>query len=123
MSSRTLTLNTFLPRLSSSARGETAAPRSRVRGNWVSLASAAALTVLALSLGFYVYMTNAYASKGYDLKHQQGINEQLLETNKNLLIQQASLGSIGKVNDIASATGMVPVISEEFLVAPQLSSR
>lgn len=91
--------------------------------NWVGTFSAAGLVVAVISLGFYVFMINAYASKGYELKRQQAVIEQLTETQKQLVIQQAASGSIVKVNDLASTAGMVPVTSEEFLVANQISKR
>lgn len=102
----------------------TVSTRSRVRFNgMVGFASAAGLVVLVVALGFYVYMINAYASKGYELKRQQAAMEELAETNKRLVVQQAALGSIVKINDVAATSGMVPVTGEEFLAANQLSSR
>jgi hypothetical protein len=62
-------------------------------------------------------------TKGYEFKQQQAIIDELTETQKRLVIQQASLGSIVKVNDVASTAGMVPVTGEEFLVAKQISKR
>ncbi len=106
------------------SRAKSPAKRSRVfTSNWVGAFSAAGLAVAVISLGFYVFMINAYASKGYELKRQQAAIEQLTETQKQLVIQQAASGSIVKVNDLASTAGMVPVTSEEFLVANQISKR
>jgi hypothetical protein len=68
-------------------------------------------------------MINAYASKGYELKKQQAVMQELQETHKRLVIEQAASGSIVKINDVASAARMVPVTGEEFLVANQVSSR
>ena len=147
MSSKAFTFNTIIPRITSVvksdakahkeaapkratgrvlvARSTSAAPsRSRVSNNsWVSLVSATGLVVIVVALGFYVYMINAYASKGYELKRQQAAMQEVVETNKRLVVQQAALGSIVKVNDVASTSGMVPVTGEEFLVANQLSAR
>jgi hypothetical protein len=148
MSSKTFTFNTIIPRITSVVKGESqprkadapkratgrvlvarsaaAAPSSRARSgqsNLVSLVSATALVVIVVALGFYVYMINAYASKGYELKRQQAAMQEVLETNKRLVVQQAALGSIVKVNDVAATSGMVPVTGEEFLAAHQLSAR
>lgn len=98
--------------------------RKRFRNaNWVSMVSAFGVVVIALSFGFYVYMINAYASKGYELKKQQAVMKELEETHKRLVIEQAASGSIVKINDVASAARMVPVTGEEFLVANQVSTR
>lgn len=78
---------------------------------------------MAVSFVFYVYMINAYASKGYELKKQQAIINELEETHKRLVIEQAASGSIVKINDVASSAQMVPVTGEEFLTANQVSSR
>jgi hypothetical protein len=107
-----------------SAKKAVASSRSRFRSaGWVSWASAGGVAVLAFSFGFYVYMINAYASKGYELKKQQAVMQELQETHKRLVIEQAASGSIVKINDVASAARMVPVTGEEFLVANQVSSR
>ncbi|HEX3099910.1 MAG TPA: hypothetical protein VHQ41_02970 [Patescibacteria group bacterium] len=92
-------------------------------GNWVGFASAAGLVIIVIGMGSYVAVINASASQGYELKHEQAVIDDLNETQKQLMIQQAALGSIVKVNDVASTAGMVPVTGEEFLVANQLSKR
>lgn len=98
--------------------------RTRVRSaNWVSMASALGVLTIAASFGFYVYMINAYASKGYELKKQQAVMKELEETHKRLVVEQAASGSIVKINDVASQARMVPVTGEEFLSANQVSSR
>lgn len=100
------------------------AGRSRVQTrNWVSRASALGAVAVVLGLGFYIYTINAAVSKGYELKAQQAVVKELQETQKRLVVQQAALGSIVKVNDLASTAGMVPVTGQEYLVANQLSSR
>ena len=109
---------------SRSASKGVSAVRGALKGNsWVSLASAAGVITLVVAFGFYVYMINAYASKGYELKKQQAVMKEIQETNKRLVIEQAASGSIVKINDVASAAKMVPVTGEEFLVANQISSR
>ena len=102
----------------------TATPRMRAfSAKWVGSASAAGLAMVVVALGFYVYTINVSASKGYDFKKQQAVVDELNETQKRLVIQQASMGSIVKVNDVASTAGMIPVTGEEFLVASQISKR
>lgn len=147
MSSKSFTFNSIIPRISSTVKAEPkakvdapkratgrvlvtrSAPNTtstRVRPSMNSLvgfASATALVAVVVALGFYVYMINAYASKGYELKKQQAAMQEVVETNKRLVIQQAALGSIVRVNDVASTSGMVPVTGEEFLVANHVSSR
>ncbi len=90
---------------------------------WVGSFNVVAIMGIIFALGFYVYTINGSVSKGYELKQQQATMEELTETQKRLMVQQAALGSIVKVNDVASTAGMVPVTGEEFLVASQLSSR
>lgn len=134
--SKTFALNSMIPRITSTTKSEVSSSRSglvsraarpaRRRSlpkNLVSFISAASLTLIVLGMGFYVFMINASASKGYELKHQQALVDDLTETQKGLMIQQAALGSITKVNDVASTAGMVPVTGEEFLVANQISKR
>ncbi len=107
-------------------RGKKGIARSVSRllsGNWVGAASATGMVAVVVGMGFYVFMINAYASKGYELKRQQAVIEELTETHKRLVIEQAASGSIVKVNDVASTAGMVPVTGEEFLVANQISKR
>lgn len=149
MSTKTFTLNSFIPRITSITKSEvptvkrsagripsrmlsarsvsnSAAAPSRSRttaNNWVSLLSAGGIALSVVGLGFYVVMINAYASKGYELKHQQTVMQELTETQKQLVIQQAASGSIVKVNDLAATSGMVPVTGEEFLKANQISKR
>lgn len=110
----------------STPRAKTGMLRSISRffnGNWVGSVSAVAVVAIVVGMGFYVFMINAYASKGYELKQQQAVIDELTETHKQLVIQQAASGSIVKVNDVASTAGMVPVTGEEFLVANQISKR
>ncbi len=107
-------------------RGKKGIARSVSRllsGNWVGAVSATGMVAVVVGMGFYVFMINAYASKGYELKRQQAVIEELTETHKRLVIEQAASGSIVKVNDVASTAGMVPVTGEEFLVANQISKR
>lgn len=111
---------------SSSGRAKTGALRSVSRflnGNWIGSASFVGLAAIVVGMGFYVFMINASASTGYELKRQQSAMQELAETHKSLVIQQAASGSIVKVNDVASTAGMVPVTGEEFLVANQISKR
>lgn len=158
--SKTFTLNSIIPRITSVTKteslGKTALKRANGRvltmrsvkptkaktvsslraknspmkalsrffsGNWVSYVSATSFVAVVVGMGFYVFMINAYASKGYELKRQQAVIEELTETQKQLVIQQAASGSIVKVNDVASTAGMVPVTGEEFLVANQISKK
>ena len=130
MTSRSSTLS--IPRLTSitktavkSRRASTVAPvKARARsGAWVSTMSVLGVSAVVLSLGFYIYTINASVSKGYELKQQQVVMEELKETQKRLMVQQAALGAIVKVNDVASTSGMVPITDEEFLVPNHLSSR
>ena len=145
--SKAFTLTSFIPRVSSVTKTETRAAETvklkRATGrvmvsarskavpartqtfskNWIGSFSAAGLVVLVAGLAFYVYGVNASASYGYDLKKQQSVIEELTETQKQLVIQQAASGSIVRINDVASTAGMVPVTTEEFLVANQISKR
>ena len=145
--SKAFTLTSFIPRVSSvtktesrmaetvklkratgrvmvSARAKATPTRTRIFSkNWVGSFSAAGLVVLVAGLAFYVYGVNASASYGYDLKKQQAVVEKLTEAQKQLVIQQAASGSIVRINDVASTAGMVPVTTEEFLVANQISKR
>ena len=100
------------------------ASRNRINNvNLIRTVSVVGIATLALSFGFYVFMINAYASKGYELKKHQASIQELQETNKRLVVEQSALGSIVKINDVASAAHMVPVTGEEFLVANQVSAR
>lgn len=103
-----------------------AKPRTRssaMRGNWIGAFSVIGLMAIIFGLSSYIYTINASVSKGFELKkHQTALNE-LLETQKRLVVEQAALGSINKVNDVASTAGMVPVTNEEFLSTNQLSTR
>lgn len=147
MTSKSYTLTSFIPRITSVVKSEVKTSRAtpkratgqvlinrsaakpvratnRLRGGaWVSMVSAGALATLVMIFGFYIYSINTYASKGYELKKEQAQIKQLEETNKRLVIDQAASGSIVKINDVASADHMVPVTGEEFLVANQVSSR
>lgn len=148
--SKAFTLTSMIPRISSVTKTESApkasasskrsgsqsftsrslrsasAASSRGRAvsrNWVGMVSAAGVLAIVFGLGFYIYTINASASKGYDFKKQQAVVDELAETQKRLMIEQAAMGSIVKVNDVASTAGMVPVTGEEFLVANQISKR
>ncbi len=92
-------------------------------GNWVGMVSLAGLVVIVFGLCSYIYTINASVSKGFELKQHQTSLNQLLETQKRLVVEQAALGSINKVNDVASTAGMIPVTNEEFLSTNQLSKR
>lgn len=108
----------------SNASAKPAVKRSRIfSSNWVGSFSTVGLVAVVAGLAFYVYGVNASASYGYELKRQQSVVQELTETQKQLVIQQAASGSIVRVNDVASTAGMVPVTSEEFLVANQISKR
>lgn len=138
--SKAFTLNSIIPRISSFTKTDAlithqgqpkrASTRTSVRATarnfstgWVGIASIVGLIAAIAGLGFYIYTINASASKGYDFKKQQAVVDELTATNKRLTIQQAALGSIVKVNDVAATSGMVPVTGQEFLVAGQLSKR
>ncbi len=141
MTSKAFTLSTFIPSITSVTKTSKVVPRttsaygraysaaattgrSRVQPQtWVSRTSIMGLALIVLGLGFYIYTINASVSKGYELKKEQAAIEELLETQKRLVVQQAALGSIVKVNDVAATSGMVPVSGEEFLTANQLSAR
>lgn len=101
----------------------TARRRLAVGLGWVEMSSAVALVVLVVAFGFYINMINAYASKGYELKNYQAKIKEQEGILKNLMVEQASWGSITKINTLASETHMVPVTQEEFLNNHQLSSR
>jgi cell division protein FtsL len=122
----TRALNSYIPNLDIRVR-KGFRPRSRASasqlaaGNKVANFSLIGLLLLIGASSFYIYMINAYASKGYELKKQQAVMKELTNTNKRLMIEQAATASIMKVNDVAATAGMVPVTSEEFLVNPQLS--
>lgn len=99
-------------------------PRSRTAyRSWIGALSAVGLVAVLAGLSFYIYTINASVSKGFDLKqHQAEVNE-LLEVQKRLVVEQSALGSINKVNDVASNSGMVAVTNEEFLTPTQLSKK
>jgi hypothetical protein len=133
--SKAFTLNSIFPSITSVTKTEpiktgvrpAARPVTRssrgVSKNWIGAASLLGVVATVMGLGFYVFMINASASTGYELKHQQVVMQQLGEKQKQLVIQQAAMGSIVKVNDLASTAGMIPVTGEEFLVANQISNR
>ncbi|HEX3095671.1 MAG TPA: hypothetical protein VHQ20_00960 [Patescibacteria group bacterium] len=143
MSTKTLSLASFIPQISSTTKtakvtangSETmnvrrasktaSAPvrRSVSANSWISAITAISLTLAVVGLASYIYETNASVSKSYEYKQEQAKVNDLSETQKRLVVQEAALGSIVKVNDVASTAGMVPVTSEEFLSANQLSSR
>lgn len=139
--SKAFTLSSIIPSISSvtktaksSARptssygraysAATTTGRSRLQPQtWVSRTSLLAVALVAVGLGFYIYTINASVSKGYELKKEQAALEELQETQKRLVVQQAAMGSIVKVNEVAATSGMVPVTGEEFLSPTHLSSR
>ncbi len=125
MTSKATSFSTgFMPRLISVTKSNHKPAKARIRSTaWVSRVSLVGVCAVVMSLGFYIYTINASVSKGYELKQQQVAMEELKETQKRLMVQQAALGAIVKVNDVASTSGMVPITDEEFLVANQLSSR
>jgi hypothetical protein len=97
---------------------------SRVQStNFVPYISLAMVAAFIFMVGFHLFMINAYATKGLELKkHQQAVRE-LNSQQKTLMVEQSALGSISKVNDVAGIYGLVPVTDEEFLNTAQLSSR
>jgi cell division protein FtsL len=102
--------------------------RSRSRLSWggsnlIGSLSAIGLIAIVAGLSFYIYTINASVSKGFELKQNQTALNDLQEVQKRLVVEQAALGSINKVNDVASTVGMVPVTNEEFLSTNQLSKR
>lgn len=97
--------------------------RSRSFGSAVPYLSIAALAAIVFLFGFHLFMVNAYASKGFELKkHEQAVKD-LDDQQKDLLVKQSELGSISKVNDVASIYGLVPVTNEEFLNSSQLTQK
>src|SRR5262245_1034871 len=114
---KALSIGSFIPGLSSETKTSftqpryqraTIMPRSAAAPSRVSsrgilpYVSAGALAISLITLAFHLYMVNAYATKGYELKkHQQAIRE-LTDKQKYLLVQQSELGSISKVNDVAA---------------------
>lgn len=124
---RVVTMRSMKSSAAAPARAKSSSARRSLSrflsGNWIGTVSAAGVLAIVVGMGFYVFMINNSASKGYELKRQQAVMEELTETQKRLVIQQAASGSIVKVNDVASTSGMVPVTGEEFLVANQISKR
>ncbi len=119
-------INSFTTSPVRSTRTAVKSARPRKPMNWSAVTSALSTLCLVLSVigvGSYIYFTNASVSKGYELKKEQAKVDELNEIQKRLVVQQAALGSIVKVNDVASTAGMVPVTNQEFLSANQLSSR
>lgn len=150
MSSKTFTFNSVFPTIKSITKTETKSKespkratgsvltkravkpmqttKSRSKSNWfggnlVGSLSAIGLIAIVAGLSFYIYTINASVSKGFELKKAQTALNSLQETQKRLVVEQAALGSITKVNDIASIAGMIPVTNEEFLLTNQLSKR
>jgi hypothetical protein len=136
---KALSIGTFIPTVKSETKTNSIAPKYRratilpraanssvsraSSASWVPYLSAAALAGVVVTLGFQLFMVNAYATKGYELKrHQQAVRE-LGDEQKYLLVQQSEMGSISKVNDVAGLYGLVPVTDEEFLTTSQLTQK
>lgn len=110
---------TVLPRVA--AGKSMALPRG---GQWViPIASVASIAFIIGLVGFHLYIVNAYSSKGFELKRHQAAITELTEQQKRLLIEQAQLGSISKVNDAAGAFGLVPVSHEEYVSSNHLTKK
>lgn len=136
---KALSIGTFIPTIRSETKTKSIAPQYRratvmprsatatvsrpKAASWVPFLSAAALAAIIVTLGFQLYMVNAYATKGYELKHHQQTVRELGDEQKYLLVQQSEMGSISKVNDVAGLHGLVPVTDEEFLTTSQLTQK
>lgn len=99
-----------------------AAPALSVGGAVPFVSALCLLGIIAL-VGFHLFIVNAYSSKGFELKRHQAAIVELTEQQKALLIKQADLGSIGKVNDSAELSGLIPITDEEYLSGNQLSQK
>lgn len=108
---------TILPRSASAARIRASASQL------VPYLSVSAIALVVLLFGFHLFMVNAYATKGFELKKHQQALRQLNDRQKTLLVEQSELGSISKVNDVAGIYGLVPVTNEEFLNSSQLTQK
>lgn len=95
----------------------------RAMQGMIPFVSIAAIAMIIGLLGFHLYMVNAYSGKGFELKRHQAAITDLTERQKQLLIEQAQLGSIMKVNDAATAFGLVPVSHEEYVTPNQLTQK
>lgn len=59
-----------------------------------------AFSVLAMSLGFYIFSINSLASKGHDLRRAEDTISDLSEEYRNLQIQAAQLSALDHVEQI-----------------------
>ncbi len=138
MSIKSLSLGFTIPKISSETktaskpksknivvmtRATRVTPKHRVAFNWVPMASAASIAMVVGLLGFHLFAVNAYSGKGFELKRHQSAIKTLTEDQKRLVVQQAEMSSIAKVNDVATEFGLVPITQEEFVNTSQYSQR
>ncbi len=138
MSTKSLILGISVPKIFSEtkssalprARGQVLLPRtkttttiSRSAANLVPFVSATAILAIVVMLGFHLFMVNAYSGKGFELKRTQAAIAELTEQQKKLIVQQAELGSIMRVSDVAATYGLVPVTEEEFVTTNHLTQK
>ena len=140
MSTKTLSLSAIIPRIKSEtksaarpttnrravvvprAKATTAVSRAVAR-SFVPAVSVVGVMAIVSMIGFHLFMVNAYAAKGFELKRHQAAITQLTEQQKQLVVREAEMGSIMKVHDVAVEYGLVPIVKEEFLNTKQLSQR
>ncbi len=132
ITSETKTASTVMPTAKAAKKTVVAIPRSAaiktarrsISFGWiVPLTSLASVAIIIGLLGFHLYIVNAYSSKGYELKRHQAAITELTDKQNQLLVQQAEMASINKVNDAANHLGLVPITHEEYITTNQLSQK
>lgn len=139
MSTKTLILGISVPKVFSEtksaalprARGQVLMARTKstavssrtTQANLIPFISATVIVAIGVMLGFHLFTVNAYSSKGFELKRIQAAINQLTDQQKKLVVQQAELGSIVKVSDVAATYGLVPVTDSEFINTNHLTQR
>lgn len=112
-----------LPKQSNMPVQSSVKPKRSVPRNFVPVFSFAGIIALVVMSAFHLFAVNAYAGKGFEIRRAQAKIMELEDKNKTLLVQQAEMGSITRLGDVAVSYGLVPVTNEEFLSGSQLSQR
>ncbi len=89
----------------------------------VPFAAISAIAFIIVMIGVHLYMVNAYSGKGFELRRHQSAINKLVDDQKHLMVQQAEMGSIMKVSEVATEHKLVPITHEEFLTTNQLTQR
>lgn len=83
------------------------------------------LLLVFFFIGFQVFLTNHFSSRGNDLRSLEIKKESLLRTNQELRSDIAALGSLARVKNLAkSDLGLVSSDNRlDYLVPPGLAAR